>query len=402
MSSSASPTPLHQDEISLGELCLRTLRFYQRYVRLLTIPALVLALGVAWQVALRPLYALDAILEVPEITLSEWRQVQPYLWDQTWTARSFTGDSPQITKLQALAQKSSFWTANVSYLSSLIRDDVREIPGLQNEKIMGLGLALKLQVRDEEQAERYLQLLTQHIRQAFLANSLLKTVRDNQKVLAEAPKLKVEQLQAAFEIQQAQQRISDMREVLERYPETRQMAPNTVVSVSDDGGKYLAPLPQIVALEATVSEQQAHLRKLQRDQHKLEATALLLAGLDEAVQQAASGTDMLTRIKANRDRLRAAQPALSAEQEEALQELNTELDLAQARYEAIGSKSRSALSLEPIPARNPLVVAVMVFLFVFGALSAWLAIHVWLRGANPVLGWLPSRIRPYLINEIPS
>lgn len=396
----STPTPTlsyQQSEVSLGELLLRVLRFYQKFFRLLALPALLLALSAAWLISQRPLFALDAFFEVPDITLMEWRQTQPYLWDEMWIARSFAGNDTELQRLRIRAQTPSFWNSSVSYQPSIFREDFREIPGLQNEKNSGLGVAIKLQVRDAEQAQHHLQVLSEHIRQAFLANGLLSAVREGQKALAERARLQAEQLQVGFEIQQAEQRIRDMRNVMDRYPDTRQMSPNTVVSVRDEGGKYLAPLPQIVALEATVSERQARLRKLERDLQKLDATALLLADMDHVLQQAASGTEILARLQQNRTRLGSPPPGLEAAQDEALQELSAKIDLAKARYDAMGSRSHSTLSLAPISARNPLLVGMAVFFVVLGGLSLWLAVYSWLHGAEPALRWLPRRVRPLLI-----
>ncbi|MBC9250133.1 hypothetical protein A9179_07590 [Pseudomonas alcaligenes] len=378
-------------------MLLRVLRFYQKFFRLLVIPSLLLALCAAWQVSLRPLFTLEAFLEVPDISLQEWRQTQPYLWDETWVARSFASDDEDLRKLQTMAQSPAFWSSTANYRPSIFREDFREIPGLQNEKNSGLGVTLKLQVRDAEQAQHHLQALTEHIRQAFLANDLLSAIREGQKALAERAKLQTEQLQVSFEIQQAEQRIRDMRDVMERYPESRQMSPNTVVSVRDEGGKYLAPLPQIVALEATISESKARLRKLERDLHKLDATALLMADMNQVLQQAASGTEILARLQQNRTRLESLQPELMTAQNEALQEFSAKTDLAKARYDAMGAKSHSALSLAPIPARNPVLVGTAVFFVVLGGLSLWLALHGWLHGSEPALRWLPRRVRALLI-----
>jgi hypothetical protein len=402
MSTPTPPLSYQQSEVSLGELLLRVLRFYQRFFRLLALPALLLALSAAWLISQRPLFALDAFIEVPDITLSEWRQTQPYLWDEARIARSFAGDDAELQRLKRRAQNPLFWTSNVTYQPSIFRDDFREIPGLQNEENNGLGLALKLRVSDAEQAQRHLQVLSEHIRQALLANSLMHAVREGQKALAERSKLLTEKLQVGFEIQQAEQRIRDMRGLLERYPETRQMPSHTVVSVREEGGKYLAPLPQIVALEATVSEQQARLRKLERDLHKLDATAALLADMDNADQQAASGTDLYNRLQENSNRLRASQTPFTSAQDEALQELNAKTDLAKARYDAMAGKSRSTLAMAPISTRNPVLAAIATFIAVLGGLSLWLATHIWLSGAEPELRWLPRRLRSLLISARPS
>ncbi|WP_437882691.1 hypothetical protein [Pseudomonas sp. LRF_L74] len=363
------------------------------------IPALLLGGLAALGIAQRPLYSVSALLEVPNISLEEWRQAQSYLWDRRWVAHSFADEDIDAERLLRAANNPVFWANTVQYRSSLNRDDIREVPLAQIEKARGLGLSLNLRAQNEEQAEHYLELLTRHIGQALLANNLLETVREGQKTLAERPQLNIQRLQTTFNIQQAEQRIADMRSVLERYPEARQMAPNTVVSVQDNGGKYLAPLPQIIALEATVSDEQAHLRKLQRGLAKLDAYAQLFSGLDE-VHHAASGDEILTRLTANRDKLINSQTALTTEQDEAIQELNVKLDQAQVRQAAIGLKSRSALSLQPIPMRNPKWVGLLVFAASLLALSLWLALYVWLRGERPILTKIPDNIRRHLVNEV--
>ncbi|WP_220815162.1 hypothetical protein [Pseudomonas paralcaligenes] len=401
-----APHAPQEDELSLGELALRVLRFYRRFGRLLLLPALLAALAAAVWIAGRPLYTATALVEVPGVTLEEWRQAQSFLWDERWVDRSFggSGDAADIDAgiLRQNALNATFWTSTVRYRSALSRDDIREIPPAEFQNTRGIGLELTLRVRDAQQSNLTLDRLAQHIREALLANSLISLVRDGQAALAHRPKLSLDLLQTDFEIEQAQQRIEDMQRLLERYPELRRMENNTVVSVSDGGGKYLAPLPQIVALEATISELRAKSRKTRRELEKLDWTAQLLAGLDQAIRGAASGDDIIGKLQDNRAKLLAAHPQLSTMEQEATEDMNLKLALAEARQQAIGIKTRSALSSTPVKVRSPFWVGLFVLCATFAGLSLILATRLALRPEYRPVGWLPAPLRRRLILEEPT
>lgn len=394
-----APSTTREDEISLGELALRVLRFYQRFGRLFFLPALLLALAAAIWVAGRPLYTATALIEVPGVTLEEWRQAQPFLWDERWVSRSFgAGDDENDQGLRQSALNASFWTNTVRYRSALSRDDLREnpIPPAEFQNTRGLGLELGIRARNAEQSNLKLDALTRHLREALVANSLIGLVRSSQVALAQRPKLSLDLLQTEFEIEQAQQRVEDMQRLLERYPELRDVK-NTIVSVSDGGGKYLAPLPQIVALEATISELQAKSRKTQRELEKLNWTAQILLGMDETIRNAASGKEIIDKLQENRTKLLAAHPHLSAMEQEATEDMNLKLALAEARQQAIGIKTRSALSNQPIKMRSPLWVGLFVFIATFAGLSLVLAARLLLQPLHRPLGWAPDWLRRRLI-----
>lgn len=386
------------DEISLGELLLRVLRFYQRFGRLLFAPSLVLALLAAWWISGRPLYDVSALLEVPDVSLEEWRQAQSFLWDQRWVDKTFADADPPALKRQAL--NPVYWSTAVRYRSALTRDDIRDVPAAELQKTHSLGLDLVLSARDDDQASKVFDLLIQQIRQALLANSLISLTRDSQQALARRPQLNLDLLQTDFDIYQQRQRIEDMHNLVERYPETRSMEPNTVVSVSDGGGKYLAPLAQIIALETTVSELQTRSRKLRHDLEKLDWTAQLLDGMDPVIRSASSGDEILEKLRQNRDKLLAGHPQLPAVAQEAAQDMNLKLAMAEVRQQAIGIKTRSALSAAPTASHRPALVGAFVFAVFFAGLSVLLAIHIFVRRERDVLTWLPGQLRRLLIVEM--
>ncbi|GAC1032243.1 hypothetical protein thsps21_30710 [Pseudomonas sp. No.21] len=383
------------------ELALRALKFYQRFGRLLLLLALLAAFAVAAWIANRPLYGVSALLEVPKVTLEEWRQAQSFLWDKRWVDHAF-GDhqsaaAPDRMQLRNRALNPEFWLQNVRYRSSLNRDDARDIPVAQIQNSTGLGLEFTLRVSDEEQASQTINALARQVREAFLANSLIDLARTSQAALDHRPQLKLDVLKAEFDIEQNRQRIADMRQLLERYPDLRHLETSTLFSVSDGGGKYLSPLPQIVALESTISELQAKARAAQRELDKLDWTERLLAGVDDTIRNATSGEDILDKLKSNREQVLAASAQQNSAAREAAEDINIKLAQAESRQQAIGIKTRSAISTMPVMQRNPLVMGGAAFVLTFVALSILLALHVALSRELDVLTWLPRSMRRWLI-----
>ena len=155
-----------------------------------------------------------------------------------------------------------------------------------------------------------------------------------------------------------------------------------------------------MALETTVSELQARSRKTLHELKKLDWTAQLFDGIDPVIRNAASGDDIAYKLRENRDKLLADHPQLPVVAQEAVQDMNLKLALADARQQAIGIKTRSALGTAAVTARNPLVIGLMMFFLIFVGLSLLLATHAWLRRDAEVLSWLPRPLRRWLIVEV--
>lgn len=386
------------DEVSVAELLLRMLRFYARFARLLLIPSLLLAVLAAVLVASRPLYQVTALIEVPGLKLEDWRQAQSFLWDPAWVAAGFgqyPGAEADGERLRLRALQRSFWETSIQYRSALRRDDMREVPVADVQNTRGLGLELSLRARDEAQADAMLRAIVEHTRQALLAGALIERIRNSQASILERPKLRIERLQAAFEIEQSRVRIEDMRQLLERYPELRQQDSRALVSVQDGGGKYLGPLDQLIALEATISETRAKERAASHALEKLDWMARQLDGVDAFLRQATSGEAIAHYLQQRQAMLFPSGTALPAAAQEAEEQIRLELDEVLARHEATGVKARSAISSTPVPQRNPLWVGLGVFVLSLLLLSACTAAELGLRGPR-AFGWLPARARRWL------
>lgn len=282
--STATSTPDYSDETALLDQAAKLGRLYRRYLRITLPLAFIAAIAVGTWVSFHPVYNVSAILDTPKLTLNEWRSFVPMLSDKN-------GISASLSTLQDLDEKERdnytkrfinprFWETSVQYRTALRRDDIKETPNADPKTTDTLGLEITLSASDESKAVRRLEVMAQHLRQTMIRARLTNYLHEQQQLVAHSPDESALGLaKQQFLIDQSKQRIADMQALLDSYPELRRMDVNTVVSVADGGGKYLSPLAQIVALNATISEANATMRSIRRAQEEMQLRGKFLASL---------------------------------------------------------------------------------------------------------------------------
>lgn len=402
------------DDASLGDLFVVVLRFYRQFGRLLIPLALLLALVAGVLVALRPLYSVTALLDVPQLTLEQWRRLQPMLSDRQLVADSVAAAAipPELRKrVQRQFQQPRYWQKRVEYRSAVDRDDIRQQVNIDPKTVGTLGLEVSLTARDEGSAAQQLQLIAQHVRQVMLWGGLRDTLDAmRQQTLEKRPELQIAQIQQQFAIQQNSQKVVELQALLERYPELRRAEVNTVVSVGDGGGKYLSPLAQIVALQATITETRADLRQAQRELEQLDWKRRFLACADRRAATLHSGKALQDWLQACDAAVFAAGAQSDSVREQVSREI--ELNLAQqgGRIQQVRYRALPALSIAPVPARRPLLVAALVFVASLLAMSLALGVYAaarrlrdpsapWSAQRDPLFAWLPAAWRGRLLPE---
>lgn len=403
-------------ETSLGDLILGILSFFRQFGLLLIPLALLLALMAAVLVSLRPAYKVTALLDAPTMTLEEWRRLQPMLLDRKLVIASLASDKmPDEVRevLQRQFLRPNYWESRVSYRSAVERDDIRQQVNIDPKTVGALGLAVSLTARDDEAAMLQLEAIAWHVRQAMLWSGLrdyLDSLR--QQTLERRPELQLAQIRQQFSIQQNMQQTEDMQKLLEEYPELRRNEINTVVSVGDGGGKYLPPLAQIVALQASITESRASLRQVQRELEQLDWRQRFLDRVDAQAPEIYSGVALDALLQAQWRELFADAATDSVKQQVARE---IELNLAKQRWrvQQIRYKAMPALPTVPVPTRRPLLVAVAVFGGALLAMSLALAGYVamrrlgkpqeqWSAQHDPLFAWLPDRMRHRLLPAAPA
>ncbi|WP_029218096.1 hypothetical protein [Xanthomonas cassavae] len=407
--------PERRDEVSLGDLLLEILRFYREFGRLLIPVALLFGLLAGVLVAVRPLHALTALLETPQMTLEQWRKLQPMLADRQLVAASLAGmtDLPaeQRERLQRAFVRRTYWDTRVTYRSAVERDDIRQQVNIDVKSVGALGLEVSLYARDDAAANQQLDAIAQHVRQVVLWVGLrdyLDSLR--QQALEQRPRLQIDQVQQRFAIEQMERQAADMQQLLERYPELRRNEVNTVVSVGDGGGRYLSPLAQIVALQSTIAETRTKLRQVERELERLDGKQRFLTRVDQRAQALRLGRALADWVQS----CRVAVFGTGTPSSPSLSQVASEIDLAllQQRWRAqlVRYRAIPALSPAPIPSRHPVLVGLAVFLGVLVLSSMALSVYViarrhgdrhapWSAHDDPLFAWLPQRARRSLLGR---
>lgn len=406
-------------ELSLGELVLGVFRFYLQYGRLLVLVALPIAIALAVFVSTRPLYSVTAVIETPALGLEEWRRAEPLLPDRQMVDASLAmsggpaADSADAQRLRRRFLTPVFWERQVRYESALHRDDLRQTPNIDLRKSGALGLEVQLSVRDEAQAVRDLRAVAAHVREVLLWNDLQKNLQELRSfVSGQRPTVEIERIKLQYAIEQDGKRVGDMRKLLESYPELRRMDANTVVSVQDGGGKYLSPLAQIVALQATISESNAKLRDVERQEQQLDWYRRFLDGSVEATATMHSGSALADWLQARKRKVFADAAPLPPLARQVEDELSLRIEGARLRADSYRFHGVPSLSLRPKLSRRPLVVGAAAFVAIMLLLSLLLVIYrvtrqlagpqgeAWDPWSDPLFAWIPRKIRHRLIRRL--
>ncbi|USJ02406.1 hypothetical protein MUG10_10105 [Xanthomonas prunicola] len=405
--------PERRDEVSLGDLLLEVLRFYQQFGRLLIPLALLLGMLAGVLVAMRPLYALTALLETPQMTLEQWRKLQPMLSDRQLVAASLASmtdlSSEQRERLQRAFVRRKYWDTYVTYRSAVERDDIRQQVNIDAKSVGALGLEVSLYARDDAAANQQLETIAQHVRQVVLwagVRDYLDSLR--QQALEQRPQLQINQIKQRFAIEQNERQAADMQQLLERYPELRRNAVNTVVSVGDGGGRYLSPLAQIVALQSTIAGTRATLRQVERELEQLDGKQRLLERVDQRAPALHLGLALADWVQSCRRAVFGPGNPSGSAQSQVASEIDLALSQQRWRAQQVRYRAIPALSPAPVPSRQPLLVTLAVFLGVLLVASLGLALYVtarrhgdrrasWSAHADPLFAWLPQRMRLLLL-----
>ncbi|MBB5886454.1 hypothetical protein DYQ93_09250 [Xanthomonas sp. LMG 8992] len=402
------------EDASLGDLVFELLRFYRQFGRLLIPVALLLALAAGVLVALRPVYSASALLDVPQLTLEQWRRLQPMLSDRQLVADSVATialPADLRERVQRQFQQPRYWETRVQYRSAVERDDIRQQVNIDPKTVGALGLEVAINARDDAAATQQLRAIAQHVRQVMLWGGLRDALDGmRQQTVEKRPELQIAQIQQQFAIQQSTQQAADMQALLERYPELRRSEVNTVVSVGDGGGKYLSPLAQIVALQATITETRANLRQGQRELEQLDWKQRFLACADKRTSTLHSGKALQDWLLACHTAVFAAGAQADSVREQIAREIELTLAQQRGRAQQVRYRALPALSATPVPARRPLLVAVAVFAAALLAMSLALGLYVamrrlgdpsasWSPQRDPLFAWLPAGMRRRLLPD---
>ncbi|MBD9362459.1 hypothetical protein [Methylomonas fluvii] len=342
--------------------------FYRGFARLLFPAALLTALAAAAWVSFRPVYAVTAILDAPQLSLNEWRTFSPLLADKALVQASLSAMTSLEDRERQTLEKNfltpAFWESRIQYKTALRRDDIKETPNADPKKSDTLGLEISITASDEKAAAQRFEAMANHIRQTMIHHRLTNYLQEQRQTMArKRDETAIELIRQQFAVDLSEQRIADMQKLLKTYPELRRMDTTTVVSVESGGGKYLSPLAQIVALEATISEANASMRAVRRQQEEMALRGRFLAEI--GTPPPLTGKDLAAWLNERKKTLFAS----TDQQSQITQEVSHDLDLHLLdpllytdlwQFKTLPTSFRT-----PILLRRPVPVAVITFLAVW-------------------------------------
>jgi hypothetical protein len=199
-----------------------------------------------------------------------------------------------------------FWEAAVKPLYPITKRDAKEIFETTKDKESAsiIGLDLSVQGGDPAAARSAVLVLGDYLTQTLLLSSLQNWVTAGQAASnAELLKAENQVLQTRYSVEQTRQRISEIRLLQTKYPESQRMEARQVVSADASSARYLAPIAQVVALESGVAESNEALRRMERRARQLKIeTAFFDAAALEAMT-ARRGWTLLDRYHTIKERV---------------------------------------------------------------------------------------------------
>ncbi len=317
----------------------------------------ILAAGFA---ILRPKYEAVGFYYTPGWVLAEFKRFRSEFGSSDVLAAFLReSDSKDRDGAELLLSRSldpRFWEAAVKPLYPITKRDAKEIFESTKDKESAsiIGLDLSVEGGDPVAARSAVLVLGDYLTQTLLLSSLQNWVTTGQ-ASSDAELLKAENqvLQTRYSVEQTRQRISEIRALQIKYPESQRMEARQVVSADAGSARYLAPIAQVVALESGVAESNEALRRMERRARQLKIeTAFFDAAALEAMT-ARRGWTLLDRYLTIKQRVFGPLDL----SDDATREISNRFDLALKGFRdqfSIGFGFRSPV-LEPTrSSRSPL------------------------------------------------
>jgi hypothetical protein len=157
----------------------------------------------------------------------------------------------------------------ISPIFSYSKDDIRETGQGSPEVNYVLGLNLYARNNSQENARRTVHVLGMFIRDCFLYIKLgdyVNFVYNNSMASLRKIENQIIDTNAGLEIQSKKK--TELKQILSQYPNAGKFSSREIVSLGNDGHRYLSPATQLVGIESTIVDTKGSLTTFQRDKDK--------------------------------------------------------------------------------------------------------------------------------------
>ena len=257
----------------------------------IVVPMIAVAILAAGFAILRPKYEAVGFYYTPGWVLAEYKRFRSEFGSSDVLAAFLRESEPKdrdgAELLLARSLDPRFWETAVKPLYPITKRDAKEIFETTKDKESAsiIGLDLSVQGADPTAARTAVLVLGDYLTQTLLLSSLQNWVTTGQASSnSELLKAGNQVLQTRYSVEQTRQRISEIRALQTKYPESQRMEARQVVSADAGSARYLAPIAQVVALESGVAESNEALRRMERRARQLKIeTAFFDAAALEAM-----------------------------------------------------------------------------------------------------------------------
>ena len=204
----------------------------------------------------------------------------------------YKNSSPQFfnpNRLQLLAGQSRFFSGKeiesikkefrseadisrwISPIYAFSRADLRELgPTPREEMNSVIGMKLWYESDSPKKASAYVRFFGSYIRDCLMDVTLYNYIME--KYSATKSELHVNEnsiMETKFALLQNARKLDDIRAIMGKYPESARIENRQLVSVQDGGGRFLAPVTQLVGIESDLANQRRQLAALERNREIL-------------------------------------------------------------------------------------------------------------------------------------
>lgn len=276
----------------------------QKWKLLLLAAAIAGLLGVGLAM-LQPRYEASGFYYTPGWSLAEFKRFRSEFGSSDVLTAFLRDAKPKGTAgaelLQARSMDSRFWETAVKPLYPMTKRDAKEVFETTKDKELSsiIGLDLSIQGTDPGAARAAVLILGDYLTQTLLLSSLQNWIASGQAAVnSELMKAENQVLATRFSIEQSHARIAELRSLQAKYPESQRMEARQVVTADAHSARYLAPISQVIALEAGVAEANEGLRRLERKAKQLKIEAAFFGAAAKQARSTSQGWTLLDHLLA--------------------------------------------------------------------------------------------------------
>jgi len=243
-----------------------------------------------------------------------------------------------------------------------------------------IGLDLSFEADSPKEAYNYVSFFGQYVRDCLLYVSLFNYVKDEySKILSELSMNENNIIDLQFGMLQNTNKILDIKAILTKYPESVKIENRQLVSVQDQGFRFLGPVTQLVGIESALAEQRQSLAALEREKEMLSIKREYFSRCNEALSKSSgNGGIIFQQLKNIKSDIFVEKDLRQGTVKEVFNDLNIDLQIFDlAFYTNCRFVSGPTFTFQYVKPRKSIIVGLTCFLSFFFFIVLTLFLYWW-------------------------